>query len=379
MKLFDNLSSPTAGFAPENLLPGEPGQALIQAHTHSGILDTPGLARALVQLAGGDTGQLHALLSALNPHLSAADQGHLEREVNALPPLAMTISGATAAAGALPEATPALSRLGQIGAGMAEGALGAAGRLAGPLGIVLGVITPDNTQQLSAPVAPDLRAVWAPGDLSVRFQKRVDGEWRDLGVTGQLDNGAAIRVDTQALETAYGHALPDPPGVPLLAPMARRPEGVNNRALQTTSDSARTAMAQAPDPCKNLPGQNHHIVPAQLMKRNEDFFTQIGFRLDDPANMVRLPRDPAEQADMAQLCGETRPTHNGPHDKYAEAVNEKIDGIKEQLEEGKISPAEAQAKVQALMSEIRSAIASGRFGGSLNDAALAAHIRSLGL
>lgn len=138
-------------------------------------------------------------------------------------------------------------------------------------------------------------------------------------------------------------------------------------------------MAQAPDPCKDLPGQSHHMMPAQLMERHEDFFTQIGFRLDDPANMVRLPRNGAEQTDMAQLCGETRPTHNGSHGKYSDAVDDKIKGIKEALDDGDITSVEARAKVQMLMNEVRSAISSGRFSGSINDPALAAYIRSLAL
>lgn len=197
----------------------------------------------------------------------------------------------------------------------------------------------------------------------------VGGTLRRLDVPVEVRDGQLI-FDAAELERAYGGPLPDS-----VMQMAR-PANVSNPALQTTSRATATAMAGAPDPCKNLPGQNHHIVPAQLMQQHERFLTQIGFQLDDPNNLIRLPTDATQQNDMQQMCGATRPIHNGSHGTYSQAVNQQLSRIEQQYVRGDITAAQARVKVDQLMQSVRSILNSGTYS-SINDAGIARQIANL--
>jgi A nuclease family of the HNH/ENDO VII superfamily with conserved AHH len=233
----------------------------------------------------------------------------------------------------------------------------------------------DLTLRLTAPAA--FKEV---GDPGTRAQFLVDKPgWFHFG-SGQtvlnvpvtVQNGQA-RFDLGALERAYGKPLP--PGI---VAMAGRPAGVP-AALQTTSSGITTAMAGAPDPCRNLPGQRHHIIPAEAMTANQAFLTRIGFVLDQPANMIKLPSNATQRNDMTQMCNETRPIHNGRHPQsYEQAVSEQLQGIESRLNAGSITNAEARGLVNELMSKVRAELTTGGYA-RINDSAVANFIRNLRL
>lgn len=255
--------------------------------------------------------------------------------------------------------------------------LGRLGVLALPL--ALSGDTPRGPQPAKHQIAPDLALYVSPDGKQAWFARETERESigplrflphsERLDVPVQLVNGQAV-FDPSRLQDAYGKPLP-----PHVMPAAR-PVGVSNTDLQTTSSRTATAMASSPDPCKNAPGQSHHVIPADLMKGNEAFFTKIGFKLDGGKNMLRLPNSAASQADMNAICGETRSIHSGRHDGYSKAVDEQIKMIKRDLSSGKLNSAEAKAKVDLLMNELQIALRSGRYQ-SMNDPALIRHINNL--
>lgn len=222
----------------------------------------------------------------------------------------------------------------------------------------------DTPQPRTYDMGGDLRLTVSADGSRAWFQREIT-EWNILGgvirgtslqtldVPVRIANGQ-LSFDADLLARSYGQPLPDS----VLA-MAARPAGVSNPDLQTTNRATAAAMAGAPDPCRNLPGQRHHIIPAQLMARHESFLTQIGFRLDDPNNLVRLPSNAPQQANMQQMCGETRPTHTGSHGRYTDALDGKLSRIEARFNRGDISAQEAMAQVRQLMSQIRAELSTG--------------------
>lgn len=193
---------------------------------------------------------------------------------------------------------------------------------------------------------------------------------RKLDVPVTVQNGQ-ISFDIGALQRAYGKQLP--PGI--LA-MAARPAGVP-AALQTNPTTLRTAMAGAPDPCRNASGPQHHIIPAELMTRHQSFFTKINFTLDQPANIIRLPGNRDQRQEMKDLCGQWRPLHAGRHTRdYGNAISEKLTNIERRLNSSQINQVQARNEVGRLMSEIRAELSISRHA-LVNDVSVSNFIRSL--
>jgi A nuclease family of the HNH/ENDO VII superfamily with conserved AHH len=229
----------------------------------------------------------------------------------------------------------------------------------------------DLTLRLTAP-----RAGAEIGAAGTRAEFRVDkpgwihfGEGsRRLDVPVSVSNGQ-LRFNTGALEGAYGRPLPD-----AISAMAARPTGVPG-ALQTTPAGIKSAMAGAPDPCRNLPGERHHIIPAEIMGSHSAFLTRVGFKLDQSANMIKLPRDGQQRSDMQSLCQETRPVHSGRHPAdYGRAIGERL----REIESRNLSAADSRVAINRLMSEIRQVMVSGNYA-KVNDPNLVQFIRSLKL
>lgn len=216
-------------------------------------------------------------------------------------------------------------------------------------------------------LAPDMVMVanWRPG-LHAFYLQGADGLWRRSPVVGQGTPDGALVADLPALARGYGHPLP-----PSVLGMARpRPAGVP-AALQATASGMARAMANAPDPCKDLPGQRHHMVPASLMKRHETFLTRIVFTLDHGANLINLPSTDAQRTGMSQLCRQNRPIHSGrTAARYENAVSDRLNRIEGDLNAGRITPEQAGARVRRLMDMIRSELESGRHA-NVNDPGLA--------
>lgn len=126
-------------------------------------------------------------------------------------------------------------------------------------------------------------------------------------------------------------------------------------------------MANAPDPCKNLPGQRHHMILATLMVAHQSLLTAIDFTLDQAANLINIPSNGAQQTGMQQQCKQTRPIHNGrTAGIYERAVSSQLNTIEGELNLGTISKEAASAKVQRLMTVIRKELESGGYA-NVND------------
>lgn len=133
----------------------------------------------------------------------------------------------------------------------------------------------------------------------------------------------------------------------------------------------------APDPCRDMKGQRHHIIPAEAMAGHQKFLAQIGFALDQPANMIRLPSDGKMQQEMKEFCDQKRPIHLGRHPTdYRNAISDKLTQIESRLNSGQINNAQARGEVNRLMGEIRAELSSSRHG-FVNDASVIRFIRSL--
>lgn len=197
------------------------------------------------------------------------------------------------------------------------------------------------------------------------FLRGADGMFRLSPVIGSGTPDGRLVADLGALERAYGRALP-----PAILAMARpRPANVA-AALQTTSSGIARAMAGAPDPCNQLPGQRHHMIPASLMPTHQTFLTAIGFTLDQGANLINLPSNTTQQNGMAQHCRQNRPIHNGRTASiYERAVSSQLNTIEGELNAGLITRQGAADKVQRLMTLIRRELESGRYA-NVNDPAL---------
>lgn len=239
-------------------------------------------------------------------------------------------------------------------------------RMGSIVGLAFALTTPPPRPTLIR-LAPDLIMVanWRPGRHAFYLQG-ADGRWHQSPVVGQGTPDGVLVADLPALARGYGRPLP--PGV--LAMARPRPAGVP-ASLQTTASGIATAMANAPDPCNNLPGQRHHMIPASLTPIHQDFLKAIGFTLDQGANLINLPSTASQQAGMAQQCRQNRPIHNGRTAKiYENAVSRQLNTIEGELNAGQITRQGAAAKVQRLMSLIRREIESGRYS-NVNDPALA--------
>ena len=86
---------------------------------------------------------------------------------------------------------------------------------------------------------------------------------------------------------------------------------------------------------------------------------------------------------MSGMCCESRSIHRGRHPykdeiSYNRAINGHLRQIGNDLADGVITDDQAIARVQALQSEIRAALASGEFG-HVNSPELARHITTLQL
>ena len=218
-----------------------------------------------------------------------------------------------------------------------------------------------------------LVANWRPG-VHAFYIQGADGLWRMAPVMGHGTPEGQLVVDLGALAAAYGGPLPGS-----VLEMARpRPSGVPAQ-LQTTNTTIATAMANAPDPCKNLPGQRHHMIPASLMTRHQVFLTRVNFTLDQGANLINLPSSGPQQSDMQQQCRQNRPVHNGrTASHYENAVSDKLNQIEGELNALRITPQQAASRVDRLMSLIRSELESGRYT-NVNDPNLARAISGMRL
>ena len=283
-------------------------------------------------------------------------------------PFPMTATAAATAAAAYPGWVPG------IGAGAAPIEIIEAIRLI-RMGSLVGLATLLTTpppRPCLIRLAPDMVLVanWRPG-LHAFYLQGADGKWRQSPVIGQGTPDGVLIADLPALERGYGRPLP--PGV--LAMARPRPRNVP-KSLQTTDTSIATAMANAPDPCKNLPGQRHHMIPAALMEVHQSFLTAIDFTLDQGANLIRLPSDDAQKAGMLRECAENRPIHRGPTARiYERAVSSQLNTIEGELNAGQITRQGAAQKVQRLMSLVRQELESGRYT-NVNDPALSRAIAS---
>ena len=169
-----------------------------------------------------------------------------------------------------------------------------------------------------------------------RFTIRgADGLWSapESSLTGTTNPDGTLNADWAALEEAYGRPLPDS-----ILPTAR-PAGLDRYPnLQTTRAGVAAAMADSDDPCRHLPGEDHHILPAGVMRPNQAFLNSIGFRLDSPENLIRLPADDRQRDVMSEMCGESRSTHRGRHPKaYENAIDRHLQQIGEDFSAGRIS------------------------------------------
>ena len=91
-----------------------------------------------------------------------------------------------------------------------------------------------------------------------------------------------------------------------------RPKGVD-RKYQTTSASARAAVIAETDLNSNV--AVHHLIPANVWRDKlylVELANQAGWKVDDPSNLMELPRNQVQQARM----GGYLPIHNASHDKY---------------------------------------------------------------
>lgn len=170
--------------------------------------------------------------------------------------------------------------------------------------------------------------------------------------------------------------------------------GVGTGPLSTTYERTSTAMRLSQvDQCKDMPGQRHHEIPAELMEKHADFLNKIGYSLDyglsrpnaraphsgEPEAIIRLPTNEAERAAMSAVpgCGD-RTIHNGSHSEYAKAVDEQLQKIKDRFNRGQLNREQARAAVGRLLDGTRNLLQSGQFP-HVNDAALARAIRNLAL
>ncbi len=214
-------------------------------------------------------------------------------------------------------------------------------------------------------IAPDMVLVanWRPG-LHAFYLRGADGMWRQ-SVVGRGTPDGQLLADLTTLARAYGRPLP-----PEVLAMARPKQLNGSPKLQTTSAGIAKAMANSNDPCNQLPGQRHHMIPASLMPVHQYFLTAIDFTLDQGDNLINLPSDGAQQTGMRQKCGQNRPLHNGrTANIYERAVSSQLNTIEGELNSGEITAQGAKDKVQRLMSLIRSELESGRYA-NVNDPAL---------
>ena len=99
------------------------------------------------------------------------------------------------------------------------------------------------------------------------------------------------------------------------------------------------------DVTSNLPRgawQAAHNIPVQVIKDNLGVFgpaskVKDGFATDEPGNMSALPETADAQKTLASKKI-IRPTHNGPHGKYSQEVQEAVDEIKDELREEGLTP-----------------------------------------
>jgi hypothetical protein len=174
--------------------------------------------------------------------------------------------------------------------------------------------------------------------------------------------------------------------------MSKDRRGYGTGPLSATYATTRTAMAKSADPCKNMPGERHHEIPAELMDKHADFLNKIGYSLDyglsranaraphsgEAEALIRLPSSDSERIAMSTIpgCGD-RTIHNGSHGEYAKAVDEQLGKIETEFRAGRLDEAGARASVGRLLDGVRNLLRN-RFA-NMNDPALVQAIRNLAL
>ena len=115
-----------------------------------------------------------------------------------------------------------------------------------------------------------------------------------------------------------------------------RPKGVD-RKYQTTSASARAAVIAETDLNSNV--AVHHLIPANVW-RDKLYLVKLAeladWKVNDPSNLMELPRNAAEQARMGGFL----PIHNASHDKYDRDATRVIAG-QEFMAQKPITPEQA--------------------------------------
>jgi hypothetical protein len=108
-----------------------------------------------------------------------------------------------------------------------------------------------------------------------------------------------------------------------LSESRRRPEGVDPR-LQTTSAAARKAIGLRLNDGRM---QAHHLIPANVWKKNEDIALlalEAGWEHTAASNLIALPTNTANQSEFAEETGLFLPIHWGSHPNYDNATLSEI-------------------------------------------------------
>jgi len=136
-----------------------------------------------------------------------------------------------------------------------------------------------------------------------------------------------------------------------------RPKGVD-RKYQTTSASARAAVITETELNKDV--AVHHFIPANVWKDKlylVELAYEAGWRVDDPDNLIDLPRDPVQQARMGGFL----PIHNGSHSKYDDDAMRIIEA-QEAASSKPITPVQAREIFTNVCCIERIRITSGYYG-----------------
>jgi hypothetical protein len=216
---------------------------------------------------------------------------------------------------------------------------------------------------------------WFSSETLTTLDLKPGGGGEVLGVNGQQVGSYDGRTQTLTLSPAAQSELDE-----------RMQRGVpGDQQLSTTGYRTRKAMENATsDPCRNYDGQRHHMTPAQLMQPNKNFLRKIGFSLDDgllqstgQSNMIRLPTNNTQRNTMKvdPLCGD-RTIHSGSHPEYTKAVNDRIEMISRQFNQGRISADQARAKMSNLLQALQRQLTSGQYT-TMSDPRLINAIRTM--
>jgi len=136
-----------------------------------------------------------------------------------------------------------------------------------------------------------------------------------------------------------------------------RPKGVD-REYQTTSASARAAVIAETDLNKDV--AVHHLIPANVWKDKlylVQLAGQAGWKVDDPDNLIDLPRNAVQQARMGGFL----PIHNASHGVYDDDATRLIEA-QEAASPKPITPVQARIIFTNVCCIERIRINSGYYG-----------------